>query len=436
MTKGRINLVNPPSAPGTVANREGAAGMGTVYLCADAFLYPPQTLATAAATLRNAGYQVRAFDAVVEEPGPDLVRADAVGVFVSYASLDADIAFLKALRAQTSAKLIAFGPAMRFVGKEVLTRTPVDAVLIGEAEGFFDLVLQNLDAEPSPALPKVLTPGDVHSPCCNGEGFIQDLDMLPFPAWDLLPHEKYALLTLLGSRGCPDMCAYCPYVVAQGKRFRARSVENILAELAWLSDRFHPSRLVFRDPAFAYNRERVVALCEGILERKLHVRWECESRPEHFDTDLLRLMKRAGCQWVKIGLETTDGALLQQLRRVGSAAEAVAYLQRVADIVRTCRKIGLHCRVFVMAGLPGQDVSMAHDTRRFVEQIRPTALNIKVFKMYPGIELQADDKGNREAQLEALRQAQAIVNSQHPTPTLFDRGRRWLRTLVRRGRHE
>jgi len=79
---------------------------------------------------------------------------------------------------------------------------------------------------------------------------------------------------------------------------------------------------------------------------------------------------------------------------------------------------------------------MAHDTRRFVEQIRPTALNIKVFKMYPGIELQAADDGNCEAQLEALRQAQAVVNSQHPTPTLFDRSRRWLRTLVRRGRHE
>ncbi|MGB9880683.1 MAG: B12-binding domain-containing radical SAM protein, partial [Anaerolineae bacterium] len=339
----RVNLINPPSAPGTLANREGAAGMGVVYPSPEAFFYPPQTLATVAATLRDAGYEVRAFDAVVEEMTTDISQADAIGIFVAYASLDNDLAFIRTLREQTGAKLIAFGPALRFVGEEVVTRSPVDAVLVGDAEGFFAAALRCLAAEMD-SQPRLLTPESIGASGYDTQGFMEDLDTLPFPAWDLLPYGKYKFLTVLSSRGCPDGCAYCPYAAAQGHRFRTRSVENVLSELDWLSRQFHPVRLIFRDPVFAHDRERVIALCEGMLRRRLRLNWECESRPEHFDAELLRLMRRAGCQWVKIGLETTDVYLLQKIRRVGSPVEAAAYLDHVAEVVKTCREIGLACR--------------------------------------------------------------------------------------------
>lgn len=430
-----VNLINPPSAPGTTANREGAAGMGVVYPHPGAFLYPPHTLATTAASLRDAGYKVRAFDMVVEELAPDLAEADAIGVFVSYASLDTDLAFIATLRDQVSARLIAFGPAMRFVGQEVLDNAPVDAVLVGEAEGVFAVALRYLDAKGDSSASQLLTPATVQASGYDARGFEQDLDSLPFPAWDLLPHEKYPLLTVLSSRGCPDQCIYCPYAAAQGHRFRARSVENVLAELSWLARRFRPARLVFRDPVFAHNRERVVEICTGMLNLGLHLRWECESRPEHFDADLLRLMQRAGCQWVKIGLETTDKALLQKLRRVASAEEAVKYLQYVADVVRTCGEIGLHCRLFVMAGLPGQDVAMAQSTWHFVEQLRPAALNVKLCERYPGTDLESLTEGDYEAQMGVLRQAQMALQGHRPSPSVLARSKHWLRRVLRGGRH-
>jgi anaerobic magnesium-protoporphyrin IX monomethyl ester cyclase len=418
-----------------LANREGAAGMGVVYPQPDAFLYPPQTLAAAAASLRDAGYAVRASDAVVEELALDLAQADAIGVFVSYASLDTDLAFMATLRQQSSARLIAFGPAMRLMGQEVLDRAPVDAVLVGEAEGFFAQALRHLHADARPSAPQLLTPDIVQASGCDAHGLIQDLDALPFPAWDLLPHEEYRLLTVLSSRGCPDHCTFCPYAAAQGHRFRTRSVENVLAELAWVGERFRPARLVFRDPVFAHSRQRVVEICEGMLSRGVRLRWECESRPEHFDVDLLRLMLHAGCQWVKIGLETTDEALLQDLKRVASAEQAVEYLHHVSDVVRICGQIGLNCRLFVMAGLPGQDVAMAHSTRRFVEQLNPTALNVKLCERYPGIALQALAGADHRAQMEVLQQAQMTLASRRPSPSLFARGRRWLGRALRGGRH-
>ncbi len=428
-----MNLVNPPSAAGTTANREGAAGLGVVYPHQDAFLYPPHGLATAAASLRDAGYQVQAFDGVVEELTPALAEADAIGVFVSYATLDTDLDFIGALREQSTAKLIAFGPAMRFIAQQVLNCAPVDAVLTGEAEGFFPDALQYLDAQAISHAASVLTPSTVCAPSYDVEGFVDQLDGLPFPAWDMLPYERYKLLTVLSSRGCPDACIYCPYATAQGHRYRARSIANVLGELTWLNERFHPDRLVFRDPVFAHDRERVVELCTGMLGSRFALNWECESRPEHFDVGLLRLMQRAGCQWVKIGLETTDAGLLMRFRRIGSLEQAESYLQHVSKIVRTCAEIGLRCRLFVMAGLPGQDVAMAQRTRQFVEQLRPAALNVKVCERYPGLGLDIADEGDSEAQMEVLHQAQMAVEARQPSIPVLIRGKRWLQRMWRGG---
>jgi anaerobic magnesium-protoporphyrin IX monomethyl ester cyclase len=407
--------------------------MGMVYDTAGAFLYPPHTLATVAAVLRNAGHVVRAVDATVGEFRAEAVaNAEIVGVFASYASLDADLAFIATLRGVTSAKVIVFGPSMRFVGEQVLSGAPVDAVLVGEAEGFFGSVLQAAGADDA-AWPKarLWTAVDVGVTCCDAQGFVQYLDALPRPAWDLLPTGKYKLLTVLSSRGCPDHCAYCPYSVAQGHAFRTRSTDSVLAELSWLQDEFRPGRLVFRDPVFAHDRSRVLALCEGLLQRGLRLRWECESRPEHFDTELLRLMQRAGCHWVKIGLETTDAALLQRLRRVRSPDEATHYLEQVASVVRACGDVGIQCRLFAMAGLPGQDLVAAEDTRGFVARLRPTALNVKAFDWYPGLELEAIDDGDTAAQMNILCRAQPAAQRRGLDGTVLVRAGRRLKDALR-----
>lgn len=433
----QITLVNPPSAPGTLANREGAAGMGVVYPSPEAFCYPPHTLAAVASSLREAGYAVQAFDGVVAPLPSSLADADAIAVFVAWASLETDLEFIRGLRRQaTATRLIAFGPAMRFVAEQVLSSAPVDAVLVGEAEGFFAAALRYLAGQSGAREPQALTPQQVQSSCCDDEGLVCDLDALPFPAWELLPCQRYQLLSVFASRGCPDKCAYCPYAAAQGHKLRQRSVPNVLEELAWLCERFRPARLVFRDPVFAHDRERVVALCEGILRRGLRLRWECESRPEHFDSELLQLMQRSGCQWIKIGLETTDGQLLQELQRVGSSEEAAAYLQHVAAVVQDCANMELQCRVFVMAGLPGQDMLMVQRTREFLEQIRPTAVNVKAFESYPGIApsllsggaLPQAMIGQAEAQV-AVLQAR-LTPDRHGSSGLLSRSKRWLRTRL------
>jgi anaerobic magnesium-protoporphyrin IX monomethyl ester cyclase len=425
-----VSLINPPSPAGKLANREGAAGLGVVTEAAQGFFYPPHTLASAASVLRAAGVQVQAFDGLVQDPSSSWGEADVVGVFVSYASLDSDLKYLRALGQIAAGRVVVFGPAVRFVFDRLLETPGIDAVLWGDAEGFFPEAVQRVGDLSACTSPVVLTAQDVGAAGYDEHGWLQDLDSLPFPGWDSLPYASYALLTVMSSRGCPELCAYCPYAAAQGHRFRSHSVDRVLAELEHLATSYSPARVVFRDPVFAWDRERVVDLCTGMLDRGLRVNWECESRPEHFDVELLRLMKRAGCRWVKIGLETTDAQVLVDVARVASLDAARLYLEQVVRVVKSCRRLGLACRLFVMAGLPGQDVRGAKDTARFVEELRPAAVNVKILEPYPGTSLPERGVYDVNDQLRVLEQARQTVQAGVGAGSWRTRAMTWLRRIA------
>ena len=429
-TPARVTLINPPSAPGTLANREGAAGMGVVYSAGESFLYPPHTIAAVAASLRQAGHAIRVLDLVVGSADADALQADVIGVLISWATLRSDLEFLTSLRAQTAARLVAFGSAMRFLAERVALDSPVDAVVVGEPEGCLSEAVEFIRTT-STGGPSVLTNDTLHATRCDVDGWVKDLDSLPFPAWDLVPTSRYPLLSVFASRGCPDSCLYCPYSAAQGHRWRDRSIDRVVEEVAWLVRTFSPQRVVFRDPVFAYQRGRVADLCERLITSGVTPRWECESRPEHFDTELLKLMHRAGCSWVKIGLETTDSKVLADLRRVESPERGEEYLQKTAQVVETCRQIGLGCRLFVMSGLPGQNSDTARHTASWVSSAHPAALNIKRLEPYPGT-IESHIATDIEEQTATLLDAQAAIIAAQRPRGLVGRARSQLRMLRKR----
>src|SRR5262249_52439903 len=117
---------------------------------------------------------------------------------------------------------------------------------------------------------------------------ISDLDSLPFPSWHLLNRRRYnaiarnilsvtrAAFPLLSSRSCPEFCTYCPHRITAP--YRSRSPENVLAELEEICGRYHKPYIIFRDPLFTEERDRSVAIAEGILRKKLSLTFECETR--------------------------------------------------------------------------------------------------------------------------------------------------------------
>jgi anaerobic magnesium-protoporphyrin IX monomethyl ester cyclase len=435
--KRRIVLVNPPSPPALTANREGAGGLGAWSAGGSGFLYPPHTLATTAAALREHHWDVSIIDAAGErlEPEETVPRlrqpAAIIAVQVAHISLDSDIRFLNTLRPLIgAARLLAIGTSAALAELHLRERTDADHIVCGEPEAMLLPVAEALTSDTaSHPLRRTVTAKDVAAPGIDADGRVLDLDSLPHPAWDLLPLSRYGFVTVFASRGCDDTCAFCPYVVGQGHQFRSRNPERVVDEMAWLAGTIAPKRVIMRDPVFAHDRGRVQSICYGLIARRVKLAWECESRPEHFNSDLLALMQRVGCTTIKLGFETVSEPVLRQLRRIPPDGEASEYLRQTASVVQACRSLGLACRLFVMTGLPGQSDEDVTATMQFLHAVRPTAAHVKAFHRYPGLvmpgPIPADERKRGEAQ---ARYMEAAIAEMQPRrlPTAWRSARRWL----------
>src|SRR5437867_4004256 len=184
---------------------------------------------------------------------------------------------------------------------------------------------------------------------------VADLDTLPFPAWHLFRRKMvrhavgrslraaHAAFPILSSRSCPEFCTYCPHRITAP--YRSRSPESVVAEAKDICARYGRSYLVFRDPLFTQERSRSTAIAEGIIRKNLPVSFECETRLDDLDKELIDLLYRAGLRTITFGVESVDPATL---KRVGRRPIPPAH-QR--EIVAHCRKKRIATEGFYVLGV-------------------------------------------------------------------------------------
>lgn len=190
---------------------------------------------------------------------------------------------------------------------------------------------------------------------------IRHLDDLPLPRHDLLPLHAYKaplvggpFAFLVTSRGCPAGCRFCIKHVSYGSSVRFRSPENVLAEMEQLL------RLGVRDihmyaDLFTLNRDHVMGICRGILERGWQVRWTCNSRVDFVDEEMLRLMARSGCGWISWGIESANEQVLQRAHKGYDLAQPMRALT-------WARKAGIKNWGYFIIGLPGETEASIRQT--------------------------------------------------------------------------
>jgi radical SAM superfamily enzyme YgiQ (UPF0313 family) len=218
---------------------------------------------------------------------------------------------------------------------------------------------------------------------------LDDLDVLPFPRWDLLAPRTSArwwlpfagrpfggAFPLLASRGCPEFCTYCPHRILAGHR--ARSVQNIVDEIAYVSMLQSRPYIVFRDPLFTENRDRAMALADAIRSRGLDIRFECETRLDRLDTALLDALHSAGLAAISFGVETVSP---ETLKKSGRRPIPDAQQRR---IVEACRERGIvTAGYFVFGFLQDTWESIAASVSWAVD-LGPTVAQFKILTPYPG----------------------------------------------------
>ncbi|MGB2984508.1 MAG: radical SAM protein [Phycisphaerae bacterium] len=215
-----------------------------------------------------------------------------------------------------------------------------------------------------------------------------DLDTLPFPAYGKLEgfprdyplpifnYPKAPGSTVISARGCPYQCSYCDRSVF-GRSFRFNSAQYMVDLFRHLSKRFGVRHVNFYDDLFTFNRKRVVAFCEGLITERLKVTFNCAARAEHIDLNLLRLMKRAGCWMVSLGIETGDPELLAKHRSHSD-------LEMIRERVEWIKRAGLRAKGLFMLGLPGETETSIDRSIEYVLGLPLDEFNLAKFTPFPG----------------------------------------------------
>jgi radical SAM superfamily enzyme YgiQ (UPF0313 family) len=218
---------------------------------------------------------------------------------------------------------------------------------------------------------------------------IDDLDSLPFPAWHLFNPGRHAVgrsirasrhcFPVLSSRSCPEHCTYCPHRITAS--YRARSAENVVEEIERICKKYGQAYLIFRDPLFTEERDRSIGIAEGILRKKLDVKFECETRLDDLDKPLLDLLHRAGLNTVTFGVESMDPATLKRVGRRPIPPEH----QR--EMISYCRGKGISTEGFYVIGFLTDTPESIRATIEYSTELNSTAALFKILTPFPGTPL-------------------------------------------------
>ncbi len=380
----RILLINPP----WVLDDSGNAWKGI------AGLMPPLGLAWIAAVLEEEGHTVGVFDANAEQVsvrgmaswlaqhGPcDMVGITATTPLIANAIKIAEIS--KRVSPETTTVLGGVHPTV--LPEEVLANEAVDLVVRGEGEATMVEIAAGLARNEIRGISYREHGGIRHTP---DRELIKHLDELPFPAYHLLPMEKYRpasgaakrmpATSVLATRGCPGRCTFCYRIF--GPRLRCRSGRNIADEVKLLQQRYGVREICFYDDTFTSVRKEVRAFCEILLQEGIDLTWSCFSRIDTFCETTFSLMRKAGCHQVMYGIETWDPIVLKRIRKRIDP-------DRVEGVVRATQNLGIDVRAAFMLGTPGETVESIAKNIQYAIDLDPDLAIFNMTTPFPGTEM-------------------------------------------------
>lgn len=355
------------------------------------FRFPPLGLGYLASALRQHGYTVALVDCTFLSLKQALEqvkrsRPKILGLYSMFSMKQTTMELAKLLR-EDCQMLVAGGPLPTLDPESFLS--VFDVAAVGEGEETIVELAERVEA----GLPFDDVSGLVYRK--NGQtvftgkrGFIPNLDSLPFPTRDLFDNHAYkkyyskrfgyTTTPIITSRGCPFSCDFCSRPVF-GQNLRMRSPENVVAEVDEV-ERLGYERVWFADDCFTIDKRQVLRLCDLLLQRGLHLTWECLSRVDTMDLQMATSMARAGCRRVFFGIESGSDQILELMgKRIN------VYQARHA--VYAAKAAGLEVGAFFIVGYPGETDKSVLETIRFASKLPLDYLSFTLPYPIPGTPL-------------------------------------------------
>lgn len=352
-------------------------------------LEPPLGIVYIAGVLEKNGKNVYLKDFEVEKFSESILEEiinkhniDLVGISFRTASYGSAKQFAKLLKKiNKNLKIVIGGHHATAFSESALMDIECDIAVRGEGEYAFLDIVNALEKD------KSLQGIEGISLKYNGRIFhnperkpIDNLDLLPFPARHLLPVDKYTVMTMLTSRGCPFSCIYCDKGVS-GKKVSLRSPENIYEEILDIDKKFKKSRLYIVDDFFFLNKQRVNRLLDLIIDNEnLKVNWLCQARVDGVNEELLKKAKKSGCSQLMYGVETGDKEELEYIKKQATVEQA-------EEAIRLTKKAGITARTNFMLGFPISTHRSSINTIKFAKRTSPDLVRFFSVSPLPNTEL-------------------------------------------------
>ncbi len=393
----RVLVTNPPwPGPGYGARSD----VRWPHRRSDKYLEYPIYLAYVVAILEKAGIDVHFIDGVaddlsikafvdkVKEIGPDLIAMEC-----STPSITKDLQTVQKLKEEIEdTYVVLMGSHPTYFHKEILSENKfVDAIARGE----FDLTIRDLALALQKGKQRLqdvegISYRDGQDLRVNkNRPLIQNLDALPFPARHIVKSNSYReavftgkrCTTIVSSRGCPYQCVFCLWPrTMYGRKFRARSPENVVDEVQHVVDEYGVDEIYFDDDALTLDKKRLIRICEEIVRRNINVKWMCQARVDNSDDEMLKAMKKAGCHYIKYGVESGSQEMLDAMKKGIT-------LEKVRKAFKLTRKVGIKTQAFFLLGLPWETAETVKKTIEFAKEIKPDSAQFAVVIPHPGTEL-------------------------------------------------
>jgi radical SAM superfamily enzyme YgiQ (UPF0313 family) len=274
--------------------------------------------------------------------------------------------------------IIAGGPHASVKSEEVLRICPsIDYVVRGEGEAAMLELAAGIGrgASAVEGLSFRSGSGIAHNPA---RPRLNNLDEIPTPDRTLLMNRRsYSsedMGLIMTSRGCPYACAFC---ATDSRHVRYRSIPHVLDEIRQVKAAWGTTQFSLKDDSFSVDRKRVGQFCDALEHEGLSIGWECNTRVNLVTEELLSQMKRAGCNSIKVGIESGSEQVLQRMdKRIT--------LDQARDAAALFRKIGIHWTAYFLIGTPGETLEDIYKTRDFMYELRPDFAAIGVYEPFPG----------------------------------------------------
>ena len=367
----KVLLIYPPSP---IMNREDRCQQPTDDLVVIPPL-PPSDLLYLASIARMAGLEPVVKDyslgsKTIEDFKKDLaeIKPDYLVLNVASTTLKGDLAVLKpAKELLPDLKIIAKGAHFKIFDIKTLEDYPeLDIAIRGEAEFTLLDILDKIPLEQVRGI--TYRNGSIISKN-EDRPFIENLDEIPYPARDLVDNSIYkrpdtdeVQAVIKVSRGCPYHCFFCLATPTSGSKVRTRSPKNIVGEIKECYEKFGIKNFIFWSDLFNLDHDWVQALCREIIDSKLKITFSTNTRADSADPKTVKLMKKAGCSLVSIGIESGNQQILDNIGKKITK-------QQIKDTVKLFKRNGIKIYGYYVVGLPWESDETFRETMKFAKSL-------------------------------------------------------------------